>query len=32
MLPRDVPSYVFFNNVHMREDARRFREIVEAGD
>jgi uncharacterized protein YecE (DUF72 family) len=32
MLPRDATSYVFFNNVHMREDARRFREIVEEGD
>jgi uncharacterized protein YecE (DUF72 family) len=32
MLPRDATSYVFFNNVHMREDARRFREIVEEDD
>ena len=32
MLPRGATSYVFFNNVHMREDALRFREMVEAGD
>jgi uncharacterized protein YecE (DUF72 family) len=31
MLPDDVASYVFFNNVEMRDDARRFREMVEAG-
>jgi uncharacterized protein YecE (DUF72 family) len=31
MLPRDATSYVFFNNVHMREDALRFREMVEEG-
>ncbi|HYE59306.1 MAG TPA: DUF72 domain-containing protein [Rhodothermales bacterium] len=29
MLPEDAPSYVFFNNVHMLEDAVRFRGIVE---
>ena len=32
MLPRAATSYVFFNNVHMLEDAERFREIVGAGD
>ena len=32
MLPKRATSYVFFNNVEMRDDARRFREIVEAGD
>ncbi|MDT7687508.1 MAG: hypothetical protein QOE46_267 [Acidobacteriota bacterium] len=31
MLPRRATSYVFFNNVEMRDDARRFKEIVEAG-
>jgi uncharacterized protein YecE (DUF72 family) len=31
MLPKRATSYVFFNNVEMRDDARRFREIVEAG-
>src|ERR1044071_7485975 len=31
MLPKGARSYVFFNNVGMLEDARRFREIVEAG-
>ena len=30
MLPRDAASYVFFNNVHMREDALRFKEIADA--
>lgn len=28
MLPADAASYVFFNNVHMREDALRFRALV----
>jgi len=32
MLPERETSYVFFNNVHMREDAQRFREMVESGD
>lgn len=32
MLPKRATSYVFFNNVEMRDDARRFREIVEAAD
>ena len=31
MLPKGALAYVFFNNVKMREDAVRFREIVEAG-
>ncbi len=31
MLPRDTPSYVFFNNVEMLDDARRFREIAVSG-
>ncbi|HST52828.1 MAG TPA: DUF72 domain-containing protein [Pyrinomonadaceae bacterium] len=31
MLPEGVVSYVFFNNVEMRDDALRFKEIVEAG-
>jgi uncharacterized protein YecE (DUF72 family) len=31
MLPKRATSYVFFNNVEMRDDARRFRGIVEAG-
>ena len=31
MLPRAARSYVFFNNVHMLDDAARFREIVESG-
>ena len=31
MLPRRAASYVFFNNVEMLDDARRFKEIVEAG-
>jgi len=30
MLPKGARSYVFFNNVEMRDDARRFREIVAA--
>jgi uncharacterized protein YecE (DUF72 family) len=30
MLPKRATSYVFFNNVEMRDDARRFREIVES--
>ena len=30
MLPKRSASYVFFNNVEMRDDARRFREIVES--
>jgi uncharacterized protein YecE (DUF72 family) len=30
MLPRRAASYVFFNNVEMLDDARRFREIVGA--
>jgi uncharacterized protein YecE (DUF72 family) len=32
MLPRGAASYVFFNNVHMREDALRFREIAADAD
>jgi uncharacterized protein YecE (DUF72 family) len=32
MLPKRATSYVFFNNVEMRDDARRFRQIVESGD
>lgn len=31
MLPKSSLSYVFFNNIKMREDAVRFRGIVEAG-
>ncbi|HEX3558156.1 MAG TPA: DUF72 domain-containing protein [Pyrinomonadaceae bacterium] len=31
MLPKGVVSYVFFNNVEMRGDAVRFKEIVESG-
>lgn len=31
MLPKGAASYVFFNNVKMREDALRFKEIVEGG-
>jgi uncharacterized protein YecE (DUF72 family) len=30
MLPKNVRSYVFFNNVEMLDDARRFMEIVES--
>ena len=30
MLPGDTTSYVFFNNVEMLDDARRFKEIVES--
>jgi uncharacterized protein YecE (DUF72 family) len=30
MLPEGVESYVFFNNIKMREDAARFKEIIEA--
>ena len=30
MLPEDVESYVFFNNIHMKMDALRFKEIVRA--
>jgi uncharacterized protein YecE (DUF72 family) len=30
MLPRGATSYVFFNNVEMLDDARRFREMVES--
>jgi cytochrome c-type biogenesis protein CcmF len=30
MLPRGAASYVFFNNVEMRDDAVRFREMAEA--
>ena len=30
MLPEDKVSYVFFNNIHMTEDALRFREIIQA--
>jgi uncharacterized protein YecE (DUF72 family) len=30
MLPKNVRSYVFFNNVEMLDDARRFKEIVES--
>jgi uncharacterized protein YecE (DUF72 family) len=30
MLPKGARSYVFFNNVEMLDDARRFREIVES--
>jgi uncharacterized protein YecE (DUF72 family) len=29
MLPETAPSYVFFNNVHMMDDAMRLREMVE---
>jgi uncharacterized protein YecE (DUF72 family) len=32
MLPKNVGSYVFFNNVEMLDDARRFKEIVESED
>ncbi|HWW74363.1 MAG TPA: DUF72 domain-containing protein [Pyrinomonadaceae bacterium] len=32
MLPKRATSYVFFNNVEMRDDARRFRQIVESVD
>ncbi|MDT5156239.1 MAG: hypothetical protein QOH51_596 [Acidobacteriota bacterium] len=32
MMPRDAVSYVFFNNIEMREDAARFKEIVDAGE
>ena len=32
MLPQRATSYVFFNNVEMRDDARRFRRIVEERD
>ena len=32
MLPKRAASYVFFNHVEMRDDARRFREIVSAAD
>jgi uncharacterized protein YecE (DUF72 family) len=32
MLPRDAVSYVFFNNIEMRDDAVRFKEIVEDGE
>jgi uncharacterized protein YecE (DUF72 family) len=32
MLPRDAASYVFFNNVHMRDDACRFKEIAADAD
>ena len=32
MLPKRSASYVFFNNVEMLDDARRFRGIVEAGE
>lgn len=28
VLPRDEYSYVFFNNIHMTEDALRFKEII----
>ena len=28
LLPRNSLSYVFFNNIHMTEDALRFQEIV----
>ena len=31
MLPKGVVSYVFFNNVEMKDDAVRFKEIVESG-
>ena len=31
MLPEDAPSFVFFNNVHMLDDAARFRRIVGDG-
>lgn len=30
MLPEDAESYVFFNNIHMKMDALRFKEIVRA--
>ena len=32
MLPRDQTSYVFFNNVRMREDAARFQQVAMIGD
>ncbi|HYO63439.1 MAG TPA: DUF72 domain-containing protein [Pyrinomonadaceae bacterium] len=32
MLPKRAKAYVFFNNIAMLEDARRFREIVEGED
>lgn len=32
MLPEDESSYVFFNNIHMTEDALRFREILKGND
>jgi uncharacterized protein YecE (DUF72 family) len=32
MLPRGARSYVFFNNVEMRRDALRFKEIAETAD
>jgi uncharacterized protein YecE (DUF72 family) len=32
MLPRGAASYVFFNNVHMRDDARRFKELAADAD
>ena len=32
MLPRDAPSYVFFNNVEMLDDAARFKAMAEAGE
>ncbi|HYP54109.1 MAG TPA: DUF72 domain-containing protein [Pyrinomonadaceae bacterium] len=32
MLPKRARSYVFFNNIDMLKDARRFREIVEGED
>lgn len=32
MLPKRATSYVFFNNIEMRDDARRFREIVREAD
>lgn len=32
MFPEDESSYVFFNNIHMTEDASRFREIVKGDD
>ncbi|GAB3718100.1 DUF72 domain-containing protein [Spirosoma flavus] len=30
LLPMDKPSYVFFNNVHMRQDALSFKRIIES--
>jgi uncharacterized protein YecE (DUF72 family) len=32
MLPKDTPSYVFFNNIEMKNDALRFQRIAEGKD